>query len=156
MREESNDRDGCNSAHRSKQVSICYGPASLDDLAGEFESLEYEEDVYYSTLTVTPSFDEINEGENDGKIVVYCWKDENEDIDEILVICEEDKVENLTKSGDQETGDELSKIEVKRRERILRIIRPILERLRVKGNYEKILKFVRRKNGKHFSFFKMR
>ncbi|XP_044583462.1 uncharacterized protein LOC123264297 isoform X1 [Cotesia glomerata] len=53
----------------------------------EFDSLEYEEDVYYSSFADTPSFDDIdNDLFNDSEeIVVHCWKDDNIYLDEILV-----------------------------------------------------------------------
>lgn len=51
----------------------------------DFESLEYEEDVYYRDVAATPSFDDIDEFSDGDEIVVHCWRGSNGDIEEIVV-----------------------------------------------------------------------
>ncbi|XP_046597654.1 uncharacterized protein LOC107221819 [Neodiprion lecontei] len=53
----------------------------------DFESLEYEEDVYYNRdiAANTPSFDDIDELSDSDEIVVHCWRGSSGDIEEIVV-----------------------------------------------------------------------
>ncbi|XP_066591698.1 tumor protein D53 homolog isoform X1 [Prorops nasuta] len=50
----------------------------------DYESLEYEEDVYYSNLSATPSFDDIDELDDEADtVIVHCWRGSSGEIDEI-------------------------------------------------------------------------
>ncbi|KAK0085730.1 hypothetical protein PV325_004515 [Microctonus aethiopoides] len=69
-----------------KKICREHGEDCPSENEREFESLEYEEDVYYSNLAETPSFDDPDElCSSDEEIVIHCWKDDNCDLDEILV-----------------------------------------------------------------------
>ncbi|XP_057330019.1 uncharacterized protein LOC130670613 isoform X1 [Microplitis mediator] len=75
---------------QQRRSKVCneHGDDCPSENEREFDSLEYEEDVYYSSIAETPSFDDIdNDLFNDGneEIVVHCWKDDNIYLDEILV-----------------------------------------------------------------------
>lgn len=113
----------------------------------EFESLEYEEDVYYSKLTTTPSFDDIDEaGDDVDELVVHCWRDSNGEIDEIVVddgnlSVETDFLPESSRSGD---GDRSGR----RKRRSVRVIfqdlsKPYLTRITNSQNYKKFLELVK-------------
>lgn len=59
--------------------------SSVNDNDNDFESLEYEEDVYYRGVGATPSFDDIDELSDTDEIVVHCWRGSNGEIEEIVV-----------------------------------------------------------------------
>ncbi|XP_014475778.1 PREDICTED: uncharacterized protein LOC106745047 isoform X2 [Dinoponera quadriceps] len=112
----------------------------------EFESLEYEEDVYYSKLTSTPSFDDIDEvGDDVDELVVHCWRDSNGEIDEIVVDDGNLSVETEfvpEESGPRDGGDG------RRKRRSVRVIfqdlsKPYLAKISNSQNYKKFLELVK-------------
>ncbi|XP_034946918.1 tumor protein D52 isoform X2 [Chelonus insularis] len=76
-----------NPTDRGKKICQEHGEDCPSENEREFDSLEYEEDVYYSNLAETPSFDDTDElfADDNEEIIVHCWKDANTDLDEILV-----------------------------------------------------------------------
>ncbi|KAG7205885.1 hypothetical protein KM043_007814 [Ampulex compressa] len=108
----------------------------------EFESLEYEEDAYYSNLTATPSFDDIDElCDEADEIIVHCWRDSNGDIDEIVVDDANLSVETqfLLAEGDMPG---------KKKKRSVRVIfqdfsKPYLAKISNSQNYKKFLELVK-------------
>lgn len=113
----------------------------------EFESLEYEEDVYYSKLTTTPSFDDIDElGDDVDELVVHCWRDSNGEIDEIVVddgnlSVETEFLPEGSGSRDGSGGD-------RRKRRSVRVIfqdlsKPYLAKISNSQNYKKFLELVK-------------
>ncbi|XP_032690047.1 uncharacterized protein LOC116853202 isoform X3 [Odontomachus brunneus] len=114
----------------------------------EFESLEYEEDVYYSKLTTTPSFDDIDEvGDGVDELVVHCWRDSNGEIDEIVVddgnlTIETEFVPEGSGSRDCGSGGG------RRKRRSVRVIfqdlsKPYLAKISNSQNYKKFLELVK-------------
>lgn len=107
----------------------------------EFESLEYEEDAYYSNLTATPSFDDIDELSDDAdEIVVHCWRDSNGDIDEIVVDDANLSVETQFLTAEDGRG--------KRKKKSVRVIfqdfsKPYLAKISNSQNYKKFLELVK-------------
>lgn len=75
------------SSTRESRKKICneHGEDCPSENEREFESLEYEEDVYYANLAATPSFDDIDELSGSEEIIVHCWRDSNGDLDDIAV-----------------------------------------------------------------------
>ncbi|XP_076752813.1 uncharacterized protein LOC143424558 isoform X1 [Xylocopa sonorina] len=112
----------------------------------EFESLEYEEDVYYSNLTATPSFDDIDELSDDAdEIVVHCWRDSNGDIDEIVVDDANLSVETQFLTPDAEDG---ASSRGRRKRKSVRVIfqdfsKPYLAKISNSQNYKKFLELVK-------------
>ncbi|XP_026675044.1 tumor protein D52 isoform X2 [Ceratina calcarata] len=111
----------------------------------EFESLEYEEDVYYSNLTATPSFDDIDELSDDAEeIVVHCWRDSNGEIDEIVVDDANLSVETQFLTPDAEASAATGK----KKKRSVRVIfqdfsKPYLAKISNSQNYKKFLELVK-------------
>lgn len=110
----------------------------------EFESLEYEEDVYYSKLTTTPSFDDIDElgDEETDELVVHCWRDSNGEIDEIVV---DDGNLSIETEFLQEGGSQDGR---KKKRRSVRVIfqdlsKPYLAKISNSQNYKKFLELVK-------------
>ncbi|XP_020287374.1 uncharacterized protein LOC109856471 isoform X2 [Pseudomyrmex gracilis] len=110
----------------------------------EFESLEYEEDVYYSKLTTTPSFDDIDElgDEETDELVVHCWRDSNGEIDEIVV---DDGNLSIETEFLQEEGSQDGR---KKKRRSVRVIfqdlsKPYLAKISNSQNYKKFLELVK-------------
>ncbi|XP_029157837.1 uncharacterized protein LOC114930263 isoform X2 [Nylanderia fulva] len=110
----------------------------------EFESLEYEEDVYYSKLTTTPSFDDIDELDDDevDELVIHCWRDSNGEIDEIVV---DDG--NLEAELPPEAGSHDGRAKKKKR-RSIRVIfqdlsKPYLAKISNSQNYKRFLELVK-------------
>ncbi|XP_003706692.2 uncharacterized protein LOC100878467 isoform X1 [Megachile rotundata] len=109
----------------------------------EFESLEYEEDVYYSNLTATPSFDDIDELSDDAdEIIVHCWRDSNGDIDEIVVDDANLSVETQFLPCEDEGG------RGRRKKKSVRVIfqdfsKPYLAKISNSQNYKKFLELVK-------------
>ncbi|XP_011634331.1 uncharacterized protein LOC105425311 isoform X1 [Pogonomyrmex barbatus] len=110
----------------------------------EFESLEYEEDAYYSKLTTTPSFDDIDELDDDevDELVVHCWRDSNGEIDEIVV---DDG--NLSVESEFLSQEEL-RDGCKKKKRSIRVIfqdlsKPYLARISNSQNYKKLLELIK-------------
>nr|XP_033340690.1 uncharacterized protein LOC117228796 isoform X2 [Megalopta genalis] len=142
----------------SDRVSLRQGPRSRpcedhgeDDCHSEyeheFESLEYEEDAYYSKLTATPSFDDVNELSDADEIVVHCWRDSNGEIDEIVVDDGNLSVETQFLSEDTEDGatDRRNK---KKKRKSVRVIfqdfsKPYLAKISNSQNYKKFLELVK-------------
>lgn len=112
----------------------------------EFESLEYEEDVYYSNLTATPSFDDIDEISDDAdEIVVHCWRDSNGEIDEIVVDDGNLSVETEFLSTDPGAA---AGSRGRRKRRSVRVIfqdfsKPYLAKISNSRNYKKFLELVK-------------
>jgi hypothetical protein len=111
----------------------------------EFESLEYEEDAYYSKLTTTPSFDDIDEvgDEEVDELVVHCWRDSNGEIDEIVV----DDYNLSVETEFLQEGESHGKTGSKKR-RSVRVIfqdlsKPYLARISNSQNYKKFLELVK-------------
>lgn len=109
----------------------------------EFESLEYEEDAYYSKLTTTPSFDDIDElgDEEVDELVVHCWRDSNGEIDEIVVDDGNLSVEPEFLQGELRDGH-------KKKKRSIRVIfqdfsKPYLARISNSPNYKKFLELIK-------------
>ncbi|XP_043516087.1 tumor protein D53 homolog isoform X2 [Frieseomelitta varia] len=114
------------------------------DCPSENELLEYEEDVYYSHVTATPSFDDIDELSDDAeeKIVIHCWRDSNGDIDEIVVDDANLSVE--TQFPDAEEGAAGGSMKKKS----VRVIfhdfsKPYLAKISSSQNYKKFLELVK-------------
>lgn len=114
----------------------------------EFESLEYEEDAYYSKLTTTPSFDDIDElgDEEVDELVVHCWRDSNGEIDEIVVDDSNLSVEPEFLQG--ELHDDR-----KKKKRSIRVIfqdlsKPYLARISNSQNYKKFLELIKGAEGR--------
>lgn len=110
----------------------------------EFESLEYEEDAYYSKLTTTPSFDDIDEvgDEEVDELVIHCWRDSNGEIDEIVV---DDG--NLTIETEYLLEGETSR-NGKKKKRSIRVIfqdlsKPYLAKISNSRNYKKFLELIK-------------
>lgn len=107
----------------------------------EFESLEYEEDAFYSNLTATPSFDDIDELSDDAEeIVVHCWRDSNGDIDEIVVDDANLSVETQFLNEDGAAS--------RRKRKSVRVIfqdfsKPYLAKISNSQNYKKFLELVK-------------
>lgn len=106
-----------------------------DDNEREFESLEYEEDVYYSKNVATPSFDDIDEL-SDEEIIVHCWKNSNGDLEEITVD------DNDITFDDEPINDN------KKKRRTIKIVfqelsKSYLEKINKNQNYKKLLEFVK-------------
>ncbi|XP_076282464.1 uncharacterized protein LOC143209976 isoform X2 [Lasioglossum baleicum] len=112
----------------------------------ELESLEYEEDAYYSNLTATPSFDDVNELSDDAdEIVVHCWRDSNGDIDEIVVDDGNLSVETEFLSEDAEGG---ATGRGRKKRKSVRVIfqdfsKPYLAKISNSQNYKKFLELVK-------------
>lgn len=112
----------------------------------EFESLEYEEDAYYSNLTATPSFDDVNELSDDAdEIVVHCWRDSNGEIDEIVVDDGNLSVETEFLSEDAEGG---ATGRGRKKRKSVRVIfqdfsKPYLAKISNSQNYKKFLELVK-------------
>lgn len=112
----------------------------------EFDSLEYEEDVYYSNLTATPSFDDIDELSDDAdEIVVHCWRDSNGDIDEIVVDDANLSVETQFLTSDSEDG---ATGRGRKKKKSVRVIfqdfsKPYLAKISNSQNYKKFLELVK-------------
>lgn len=110
----------------------------------EFESLEYEEDAYYSKLTATPSFDDIGEvGDEEVELVIHCWRDSNGEIDEIVV---DDG--NLTIETEFLPEGETSRDSCKKKKRSARVIfqdlsKPYLAKISNSRNYKKFLVLIK-------------
>lgn len=109
----------------------------------EFESLEYEEDAYYSKLTTTPSFDDIDElgDEEVDELVVHCWRDSNGEIDEIVVDDGNLSVETEFLQGESHDGR-------KKKKRSIRVIfqdfsKPYLAKISNSQNYKKFLELIK-------------
>ncbi|KYN38158.1 Tumor protein D54 [Trachymyrmex septentrionalis] len=110
----------------------------------EFESLEYEEDAYYSKLTTTPSFDDIDElgDEEVDELVVHCWRDSNGEIDEIVVDDGNLSVET------EFLQEELHDGRKKKKKRTIRVIfqdfsKPYLAKISNSQNYKKFLELIK-------------
>ncbi|XP_015588007.1 tumor protein D52 isoform X2 [Cephus cinctus] len=122
-----------------KKVCEEHGDDCPSENEHEFESLEYEEDVYYSHLAATPSFDDIDELSDSDEIVVHCWRDSNGDIEEIVVDDANLSVETeFLERSDTE----------KRKKRSVRVIfqdlsKPYLARISNSQNYKKFLELVK-------------
>ncbi|XP_076662605.1 uncharacterized protein LOC143365900 isoform X2 [Halictus rubicundus] len=112
----------------------------------EFESLEYEEDAYYSNLTATPSFDDVNELSDDAdEIVVHCWRDSNGEIDEIVVDDGNLSVETEFLTEDAEGG---ATGRGSKKRKSVRVIfqdfsKPYLAKISNSQNYKKFLELVK-------------
>ncbi|XP_035729021.1 serine/threonine-protein kinase pakF-like isoform X3 [Vespa mandarinia] len=112
----------------------------------DYESLEYEEDAYYSNSTTTPSFDDIDELCDDAdEIFVHCWRDSNGEIDEIVV----DDV-NFTIEPELLKPEEVGKSGLRgfRKKRSVRVIfqdfsKPYLAKIINSQNYKKLLELVK-------------
>ncbi|KAL2729652.1 serine/threonine-protein kinase pakF isoform X1 [Vespula squamosa] len=112
----------------------------------DFESLEYEEDAYYSNSTTTPSFDDIDELCDDAEeIFVHCWRDSNGEIDEIVV----DDV-NFSIEAEHLKAEDVGKSGVRgfRKKRSVRVIfqdfsKPYLAKIINSQNYKKFLELVK-------------
>ena len=109
----------------------------------EFESLEYEEDVYYSNFAATPSFDDIDELSGSEEIIVHCWRDPNGELDDIIV---DDA--DLSAAGDYLRGRETNFSNVKRKRRSIRVVlqefsKPYLTKISNSQNYKKLLELVK-------------
>lgn len=109
----------------------------------EFESLEYEEDVYYSKLTTTPSFDDIDELDDEevDELVVHCWRDSNGEIDEIVV-------DDGNLSVETEFLEEGPRDGRRKKKRSIRVIfqdlsKPYLARISSSQNYKRFLELVK-------------
>ncbi|XP_072763198.1 uncharacterized protein [Anoplolepis gracilipes] len=108
----------------------------------EFESLEYEEDVYYSKLTTTPSFDDIDELDDDvDELVVHCWRDSNGEIDEIVV-------DDGNLSVETKFLPEVGTRGGKKKRRSIRVVfqdfsKPYLARISNSQNYRRFLELVK-------------
>jgi len=109
----------------------------------EFESLEYEEDAYYSKLTTTPSFDDIDELGDDevDELVVHCWRDSNGEIDEIVVDDGNLSVEAQFLQEESHDGR-------KKKKRSIRVIfqdfsKPYLAKISSSQNYKKFLELIK-------------
>lgn len=109
----------------------------------EFESLEYEEDVYYSKLTTTPSFDDIDELDDEevDELVVHCWRDSNGEIDEIVV-------DDGNLSIETEFLPEEGSRHGRKKKRSIRVIfqdlsKPYLARISNSQNYKRFLELVK-------------
>lgn len=106
----------------------------------ELESLEYEEDVYYSKPTTTPSFDDIDELDDEvEELIVHCWRDCNGEIEEIVV---DDG--NLSIEMEQEGNGSRGR----RKRRSIRVIfqdisKAYLVRIINSQNYKKFLELVK-------------
>ncbi|XP_011301088.1 uncharacterized protein [Fopius arisanus] len=86
MKDDSSEtRENHSSDLSSKRLCHEHGDDCPSENEREFESLEYEEDVYYSKLAATPSFDDIDELSVNEEIIMHCWKDSNCELDEIIV-----------------------------------------------------------------------
>ncbi|XP_011053253.1 PREDICTED: uncharacterized protein LOC105145437 isoform X1 [Acromyrmex echinatior] len=110
----------------------------------EFESLEYEEDAYYSKLTTTPSFDDIDElgDEEVDELVVHCWRDSNGEIDEIVV--DDGNLSVETEFLQEELHDGCKK----KKKRTIRVIfqdfsKPYLAKISNSQNYKKFLELIK-------------
>ncbi|XP_060820063.1 tumor protein D53 homolog isoform X1 [Bombus pascuorum] len=141
------DRRG--SSKQSTRSRVCADHGEQDcpsENEHEFESLEYEEDVYYSNLTATPSFDDIDELSDDAdEIVVHCWRDSNGDIDEIVVDDANLSVETQFLTPDGEDG---ATGRGKKKRKSVRVIfqdfsKPYLAKISNSQNYKKFLELVK-------------
>ncbi|KYN04752.1 Uncharacterized protein F13E6.1 [Cyphomyrmex costatus] len=109
----------------------------------EFESLEYEEDAYYSKLTTTPSFDDIDElGDEVDELVVHCWRDSNGEIDEIVVDDGNLSVETEFLREESHDGGK------KKKKRTIRVIfqdfsKSYLAKISNSQNYKKFLELIK-------------
>lgn len=115
----------------------------------EFESLEYEEDAYYSKLTTTPSFDDIDELDDEevDELVVHCWRDSNGEIDEIVVDDGNLSVETEFLQGESHDGRK------KKKKRSIRVIfqdfsKPYLAKISNSQNYKKFLELIKGAEGR--------
>lgn len=114
----------------------------------DFESLEYEEDAYYSNSTTTPSFDDIDElcDDDAGEIFVHCWRDSNGEIDEIVVDDVNFSIEPELVKDEEEVGK--SGKHGFRKKRSVRVIfqdfsKPYLAKIINSQNYKKLLELVK-------------
>ncbi|XP_076685798.1 uncharacterized protein LOC143377882 isoform X1 [Andrena cerasifolii] len=141
--------DRLGSSKQSSRWRVCQEHGEQDcpsENEHEFESLEYEEDAYYSNMTATPSFDDIDELSDDGgELVVHCWHDSNGEIDEIVVDDANLSVETQFLTADGEDGG-TSRGRKKRRS--VRVIfqdfsKPYLAKISNSQNYKKFLELVK-------------
>ena len=141
--------DRLGSSKQSSRWRVCQEHGEQDcpsENEHEFESLEYEEDAYYSNMTATPSFDDIDELSDDGgELVVHCWHDSNGEIDEIVVDDANLSVETQFLTADGE-DDGTSRGRKKRRS--VRVIfqdfsKPYLAKISNSQNYKKFLELVK-------------
>lgn len=109
--------------------------------------MEYEEDAYYSKLTTTPSFDDIDEvgDEEVDELVVHCWRDSNGEIDEIVVDDGNLSVETefLLEGGSRDG---------RKKRRSVRVIfqdlsKPYLAKISNSRNYKKFLELIKGADG---------
>lgn len=129
----------------------------LSENEREFESLEYEEDAYYSKLTTTPSFDDIDElgDEEVDELVVHCWRDSNGEIDEIVV--DDGNLSIETEFLQEESRDSRKK----KKKRTIRVIfqdfsKPYLAKISNSQNYKKFLELIKgakERGEKSFRYF---
>lgn len=109
----------------------------------EFESLEYEEDAYYSKLTTTPSFDDIDELDDEvEELIVHCWRGSNGEIDEIVVDDGNLSIEPELLQGESHDGRK------KKKRRSIRVIfqdfsKPYLVKIINSQNYKKFLELIK-------------
>ncbi|XP_076181658.1 uncharacterized protein LOC143153902 [Ptiloglossa arizonensis] len=144
-----NVEDRLASLKQSSRSRVCQEHGEEDcpsENEHEFESLEYEEDVYYSNLTATPSFDDIDELSDDAdEIVVHCWRDSNGEIDEIVVDDANLSVETQFFTPDDEDAETSHGRKKKRSVRVIfqDFSKPYLARISNSQNYKKFLELVK-------------
>ncbi|XP_015171955.1 PREDICTED: uncharacterized protein LOC107064123 [Polistes dominula] len=149
---ERTDKNLLTSKCGSQRSRICQEHGEEDcpsENEHEFESLEYEEDAYYLNSTTTPSFDDIDELDDDAdEIVVHCWRDSNGEIDEIVV----DDANLLFETEESHETEENKKSTLTprgiRRKRSVRVIfqdfsKPYLEKISNSQNYKKFLELIK-------------
>lgn len=132
-------------ASRTAQRRFCHehGDDCPSENEREFESLEYEEDVYYSNLAATPSFDDIDELSGSEEIIVHCWRDSNGELDDIVV---DDT--DLCGDADFVHGSDGPATNRRRKRRSIRIVfqefsKSYLAKITNSQNYKKFLELVK-------------
>ncbi|XP_012257276.3 uncharacterized protein LOC105686744 [Athalia rosae] len=137
-----------------------------DEIDHDFESLEYEEDVYYTGIGATPSFDDIDELLSDSdEVVVHCWRGSNGDIEEIVVddplYCLHDfhnvendlagrKIREQQPQAPKSCGvrEKVANGNEKKKKKSIRLIfqelsRPYLEKINSSPNYRRFIEIVK-------------
>lgn len=131
-------------SQRGKKVCVEHGNDCPSENEHEFESLEYEEDAYYSYLAATPSFDDIDENSDGEEIVVHCWRGSSGDMEDVAVddanLVVESEFLPAEYTGRGATG--------KKKRRSVRVVfqdlsKPYLARISNSHNYKKFLQLVK-------------
>ncbi|XP_043284719.1 uncharacterized protein [Venturia canescens] len=131
---------------RETRKKICneHGEDCPSENEREFESLEYEEDVYYANLAATPSFDDIDELSGSEEIIVHCWRDSNGELDEIVVDETDLRIDDDFNSSSQGGNAKNNR----RKKKSIRLVfqefsKPYLAKISSSNNYKRFVELMK-------------